>query len=338
MEKVPIAVFIHLSDLHFGEPLYAKKRFRGRKVLKNKYKKQKSFLTKLEQFRWLHPHNGWVLGSLSIDLHDKSKFPKIDSLFVTGDITTYGDSNSFENAYKYLTGKYCYEAYKPNELNLGIDNLFCIPGNHDTYNDKYNLKQNDRLTSYRSVFSKHNPPYLEPFEVKGQGGLTKKFAIIGLDTTRHEWNHFADGAIGEDQFLHLKHYVNRLKNENKFKNSYKIVLLHHHPFPIPGKTPSHWTQLFDASSLIPMLQDGNIDMILHGHEHVPFACIVQYPGLKGKKPLVICGAGTASQMESRYSFNAINFYEGYIKLTVWKYMDSMRTFQCRDRMKIKLFD
>jgi len=336
MEEEPIAVFIHLSDLHFGEPLYVKKRFRKRKVWKDKYKKQKSFLSELEQYRWLYPHNGWVLDCLSIDLHDKSKFSKIDGLFVTGDITTYGDSDSFKNAYKYLTGKYCHEAFKPEELNLEINNLFCIPGNHDTYNDKYNFKKKHRLTSYRNVFSQHYPPYLtKPFEVKGKGGLIKKFVIIGLDTTRHEWKHFADGAIGEEQFRQLKYYVNRVKNENDYKDSYKIVLLHHHPFPIPGETPSHWTQLFDASSLIPMLQDGNIDMILHGHEHVPFACIVQYPGFKGEKPLVICGAGTATQMESHNSFNAINFYKGYVEITVWKYMNSVRTFQCRDRMKIQ---
>jgi 3',5'-cyclic AMP phosphodiesterase CpdA len=79
------------------------------------------------------------------------------------------------------------------------------------------------------------------------------------------------GKINVKQFEGLTRCVNELhvRYAQDYRRSFKIAVLHHHPLPTRRNDWDEALYLKNAGELIENLTDGNINMVLHGHQHDP---------------------------------------------------------------------
>jgi 3',5'-cyclic-AMP phosphodiesterase len=142
------------------------------------------------------------------------------------------------------------------------ENLMVIPGNHDSRNVGY--IHFERLFGDRySVIE---------FE---------KAIMVGVDSSEPDLN---DGRIGREHydFIH-----------ESFANAgdkLKIFVVHHHLIPIPG-TGRERNIIFDAGDVLELLADTEVDLVLSGHKHVPYAWKLEN--------MFIVNAGTTSTTRLR---------------------------------------
>jgi 3',5'-cyclic AMP phosphodiesterase CpdA len=84
------------------------------------------------------------------------------------------------------------------------------------------------------------------------------------------------GEVGEFQRGSLLAMQTELKRrvdpdfpDYRYDESFKLVLMHHHLFSEDGRVAS--THIRDAGQTIDLFNAMNIDLVLCGHEHFPFA-------------------------------------------------------------------
>ena len=165
------AVFMHISDLHFGEDLD-----RTKKTQKVKQKIQEFFRKKIlpSFIPPLIPEDRVICDRLAILVDDINKERRIDYLIVSGDLTAIGDIASFENVKKFLGNPF--DAQIPG-LGFEEGRLLLVPGNHDTISNKYGFFGNpgNRLENYYQVFQRKLPYLVGPVDLNG-----KKFTFFVL--------------------------------------------------------------------------------------------------------------------------------------------------------------
>ncbi|MGD1154048.1 MAG: metallophosphoesterase [Syntrophales bacterium] len=324
------AVFMHISDLHFGEDLD-----RTKKTQKVKQKIQEFFRKKIlpSFIPPLIPEDRVICDRLAILVDDINKERRIDYLIVSGDLTAIGDIASFENVKKFLGNPF--DAQIPG-LSFEEGRLLLVPGNHDTISNKYGFFGNpgNRLENYYQVFQRKLPYLVGPVDLKG-----KKFTFFCFDSTSPEFVSFSDGEIGDKEISWFYRETKKLKKRygTDYIESTKIVIFHHHPIPLPGTRPNIWTQLIDGSRFLPLLNEEGIDLVLHGHEHLNAISKIEYVfSNTKKKPVTICAAGTASRDKSNENtFNMYYFYQKKAFLETWKYEKDVLIF--KPKPKIRLF-
>jgi Icc protein len=142
------------------------------------------------------------------------------------------------------------------------ENLMVIPGNHDSKNVGY--------VHFERLFG-------ERYSV-----IEFEDAImVGVDSSEPDLN---DGRVGREHydFIH-----------ESFANAgdrLKIFVVHHHLIPIPG-TGRERNIVFDAGDVLELLADAEVDLVLSGHKHVPYAWRLEN--------MFIVNAGTASTTRLR---------------------------------------
>ncbi|MGB9937040.1 MAG: metallophosphoesterase family protein [Methanobacterium sp.] len=194
-----------------------------------------------------------------------------DLVIVTGDITENGYYTEFEIAAQYL--------------DLIESPLLVVPGNHDA----------------RHIGN-------ECFEelIKKRCGtldvMTGEICAIGLDSSEPDLDY---GKVGRSQQLKME---TELKKAGE-KNLYKIIALHHHLIPVP-KTGRERNVLTDAGDILSSVIEGNADLVLSGHKHVPHAWQLENTAF--------VTAGTVSSLKLRgkdiCSFNTINIKEDNVEI------------------------
>jgi 3',5'-cyclic AMP phosphodiesterase CpdA len=175
-------------------------------------------------------------------------------ILVTGDLADQPKSDLLNEARDYLTGlaKHC----EPSHADL--PRLLVIPGNHDRrYRGTipHNSKKYD--ASFRQIASS---AYFEADNVW----------IYGFDSTQKR-QFGANGEILSRDITDFIRAYDKLEQAHgqRFKNSYKIVALHHHPIPINlDSKASRWLTLLNAAEFLDAVLKKNINLILHGHEHI----------------------------------------------------------------------
>lgn len=90
-----------------------------------------------------------------------------------------------------------------------------------------------------------------------------------------------------------------------------MIALHHHLIPIP-KTGRERNVLTDAGDILKSVIEGNADLVLSGHKHVPHAWQLENTAF--------VTAGTVSSLKLRgkdiCSFNTINIKEDNVEIVL----------------------
>ncbi len=196
-----------------------------------------------------------------------------DLVIVTGDITENGYYLEFEHAAEYL--------------DLIESPLLVVPGNHDSRhigNESFEELIRKRC---RTLVVKNN-------EIKA----------IGLDSSEPDLDY---GKVGRAQQRRMERELKEAEN----RNLYKIIALHHHLIPVP-KTGRERNVLTDAGDILKSVVEGNADLVLSGHKHVPHAWQLENTAF--------VTAGTVSSLKLRgkdiCSFNTIDIHEKSVEIVL----------------------
>jgi 3',5'-cyclic AMP phosphodiesterase CpdA len=232
----------------------------------------------------------------------KAKEIAPDLVFATGDQTTWGDRQSLRAVRAFLLGLI-------HELGLPEERLFYTPGNHDVLLHYYRPFSGSGR-NYDRVFGP--PEAIRLLTVNGY-----KLAIFSFDST-----------IKREQkgiLWPIKGSMGRVSPQafNKFNlarqtcvdlcNRVKIAQVHHHPLPIPHKSNSgvevELTTMSNGGTFIAHMQECDVQLVLHGHEHVPYSCAYRFSTTSPE--LIVVAAGTACQSgNDRASFNFVQVLPG----------------------------
>jgi hypothetical protein len=276
-------------------------------------------------------------------------------LIVTGDVTNYGDPESFAYAFQQIEAL-CAAS--------GATHVLCIPGNHDTlaersaalgaklgtrtlkwvasrfveevsaidYVARRALRDELARETYLSLnLAAAKPPALslpfldgylaalpagwtapdpgQPVEIRLEWGTLLFFLINSNGTDALMAN---EGCAGRKVLNAIDSY--RVTNPKKFDESVKFALLHHHPISAPqtsvgaGERAYNW--MLDGPLLLDFLDHHDFRFVLHGHEHIPFECTVNYAN--SPEALHIIAAGSALQGGDGGSFNVLDLASPYV--------------------------
>jgi len=166
---------------------------------------------------------------------------------------------------------------------IDCDAFVVIPGNHDSRNVGY--------VHFEEMFGKRN-------SVLRVGGVT----VVAVDSTEPDLDH---GQIGRGRYTWI---------EEEFAaepSDFNIFVLHHHLLPIPG-TGRERNIVHDAGDALECLQRAEVNLVLSGHKHVPYAWKLEN--------LFIVNAGTVSSLRlrgnTRPCYNVIEITDSHVD--VWR--------------------
>ncbi len=196
-----------------------------------------------------------------------------DLVIVTGDITDNGYYHEFVDAAEYL--------------DLIESPMLAVPGNHDS--------RHMGTESFEELIRKR----CSTLSVRNE-----QIKAIGLDSSEPDLDY---GKVGRSQQKRLEKLLNKTENSDL----YKIIALHHHLIPVP-KTGRERNVLTDAGDILMSIIDGNADLVLSGHKHVPHVWKLENTAF--------VTAGTVSSMKLRgkdiCSFNTIDIQEESVEITL----------------------
>lgn len=222
---------IHISDFHLCRPAGAHlSRFWNKRAF--------SYLSWTVRRR--REHRVEVLLALAQAVRTMA----VDQVAVTGDLTQLSLPAEFEQARHHLQA-------------LGRpENVFVVPGNHDAlvplpWDDGY-----ARWADYLAADSAGtDQPGLFPTL-----RIRSPVALIGLSTAHPTRALSAAGSIGTAQLARCA----RILSETARQGLYRILLIHHPPFP---NAVSRHKRLTDLERFYPLIRQHGAELIIHGHSH-----------------------------------------------------------------------
>jgi 3',5'-cyclic-AMP phosphodiesterase len=152
------------------------------------------------------------------------------------------------------------------EAQAYLDQIACatlvvIPGNHDSRNVGY--------VHFEELFGDRS-------SVVHKGGVS----VVAVDSTEPDLDH---GQIGRGRYQWI---LEQFAEPADFR----IFVLHHHLLPVPG-TGRERNIVYDAGDALEALQKANVNLVLSGHKHVPYAWRLEN--------LFIVNTGTVSTLRLR---------------------------------------
>lgn len=192
-------------------------------------------------------HQSRVLEMMIADLATRDA----DHIAVTGDLVNISLPQEFQRAGEWLR-----------RLGTG-DRVTVIPGNHDAYVALPWADGAGRWTSYMTNLG-WQPEGAAPSGTQSGFPFVRRFgrvALIGLSTALPMPSFIAAGSLGETQIEALRRVLAELGGENVFR----IVLIHHPPFPGGAYKRK---SLLDAAAFQGAVRAAGAELVLHGHTHV----------------------------------------------------------------------
>ena len=190
----------------------------------------------------------------------------VDHALCTGDLTQMSWPSEFE-ALARLFGDRCNQ---PNKYTV-------IPGNHDRYTPE--AVEDDLFGRWFGSLSapEGKYPYVK-FLAEGQ------VALVLLDVSRAAGMLDSSGLCGEEQLRQLRY----LLSSEELASKYTILALHYGLLRADGRPDSPRHGIRDYRLLLDLLQEQSLqlDLVLHGHIHRPFALHV------GGRPVICVGSAT----------------------------------------------
>lgn len=139
--------------------------------------------------------------------------------------------------------------------------------------------------------------------------LSEEVKVVAVDSNKADLD---DGEVG-------KHNYGFIESEFSEGAIFKIFILHHHLVHVPG-TGRERNIVWDAGDVLQVLRDMKVDLVLHGHKHVPYI----WPLAR----MYLVTSGTASTWRTRGriapSFNFIEIREDKITVDVVSSADGAR--------------
>jgi 3',5'-cyclic AMP phosphodiesterase CpdA len=317
----------HISDLHVSNlspPDLTGLQWLGKILLRDKFKVDVV----------AEKHNDAKLEAL------KNAFRSLrpDTIVITGDITNYGDSASYQVAAKIIENlKQVAEAKE----------VICIPGNHDCLAERIAVLRNrgwktraaiwvaslwaqeaalareksfdSKLTARiengedvglfnnfaeaitKRAWGEPNPSV--PIFVDGRWGQIAFFLFNSTNDPGYMAN---EGSIGQIQYNLLNQFLDDPANQEKL-NCVRIALLHHHPINNPDidadAAERGYNSMRDGTLFMKYMGQRRFHFILHGHQHVPY-CWKSHPDLGAH--VLAAGSATAGDNPSHGSFGVID--------------------------------
>jgi predicted phosphodiesterase len=247
---------LHLSDIHFSE--------------------------KPNRFRFESPSR------LANIVAEAVAAENIDYLVLSGDFTWEAQPTEFNLAAEFVGNL-------RDLLKVSRERLVLIPGNHDVVwpPGTRKLSYVQRFAPYEGFYrgAKGVPvtPDLSDFVV------TPEICILGLNSSSVEGKDFPGyGLVGDTQWDTLWKLVQKSPDFNE--SATRVAVLHHHLLPVtwlePQKKGGHYSLTLDSERLQNKLMSNGFRLVLHGHQHQPFARIVSNPISPVKQSLLVSAAGS----------------------------------------------
>jgi 3',5'-cyclic-AMP phosphodiesterase len=185
-----------------------------------------------------------------------------------------GDLTSFGLKHEYAEAKRYLDR-------IECEAVVVIPGNHDSRNVGY--------VHFEELFGQRS-------SVLKRDAVT----VVAIDSTEPDLDH---GQVGRGRY-------GWIQEQFAEPADLRIFVLHHHLLPVPG-TGRERNIVYDAGDLIECLQHANVDVVLSGHKHVPYAWRLE--------SLFILNAGTVSSMRlrgnSRQCYNVMQIDDGRVSVS-----------------------
>jgi Icc protein len=161
--------------------------------------------------------------------------------------------------------------------------MVVIPGNHDSRNVGY--------VHFEDLFGERN-------SVLRVGKTT----IVAVDSSEPDLD---NGQIGRGRYRWIEEQF------AEHEAALRIFVLHHHLLPVPG-TGRERNIVNDAGDTLETLQRAEVDLVLAGHKHVPYAWRLE--------DLFVVNAGTVSSSrlrgKGRPSYNVVEVEGTHVN--VWR--------------------
>jgi 3',5'-cyclic AMP phosphodiesterase CpdA len=258
---------VHLTDLHFGSP-------------------------------WVRPL--WVADmTAALARLASNNDISIFGLAVTGDLVNGPESNALllvRDAIKEwarnlgLTAPND-DATEPGAREPDWSRIWIVDGNHDYRKwGLFRLKKTDGIAEGQLLAR------ADCFH----GDPEKRFLILGLNSSKR-----GPVARGRVELSDLRNFQRRVEANRTTGFRYRIALIHHHLLPLPERasefdagTERLKRIIYDESSKLlanaglttEILLGGDIDLVLHGHEHKEFSASVSYHDpRKGSRVMAVVG-------------------------------------------------
>ena len=119
--------------------------------------------------------------------------------------------------------------------------LVVVPGNHDSRNVGY--------LHFEEQFGERDT-------VVHQNGVS----VVAIDSSEPDLDH---GHIGRSRYRWIS-------EQFVHPADFRIFVLHHHLLPVPG-TGRERNVVYDAGDALEALQRSQVNLVLSGHKHVPYA-------------------------------------------------------------------
>jgi len=208
---------------------------------------------------------------------------EIDCVLLTGDITEHGLKAEWADFQSIFNS---------------IPNLIAVPGNHDRVGDDCVARH---LMSRRVQIINRDELFVVTID---STEIHNRFPII------------SHGSVCQYVLNDVDQFLNQAK-----PNQLVVVMLHHHPLPLPTETVfeslSNWLkwpfaeELHLGQKLVDLVQ-GRCDLLLHGHKHTPSEFIIP-----GKRALQICNAGCTPALQR---YRIFEYSDGRLVNSQWHYI------------------
>ena len=139
--------------------------------------------------------------------------------------------------------------------------MIVVPGNHDSRNVGY-------------------VHFEEQFGARQQVLRKDGVCMLAIDSSEPDLDH---GVVGRSRYPWIR-------QEFALPARLRIFILHHHLLPIPG-TGRERNVVHDAGDTLEVLQRAKVNLVLSGHQHVPYAWRLE--------DLFVVNAGTVSSLRVR---------------------------------------
>lgn len=230
-----------------------------------------------------------------------------DHTVITGDLSNLALESEFERVAAYL------------RLLWDYPKLSVIPGNHDYYTPEAIRAQRFEKTFYPYMFEEFSDldaelyPYAKRLE-----GVT----IFGVCSATQPPPLYSWGEVKADQMMRFVH----LAHEPRFRNTFKIVLIHHHFHE--RRAVSEFTGILrNRDELADLFLDNGVDLVLHGHDHVPRLGWLH--NSSRRIPVICAGSATATDPRPDHvaRYNVYTVEDGaLVDIEVRRYEDKTRRF------------
>ena len=278
-----------------------------------------NYVLQLSDLHFGTGHHGYALGNdeaiqkklstlIIDDLRRVHRDTKPAAVIISGDLTWQGQKEEFEYAADFIRRL-------SSAFDLAPHHFVIIPGNHDMQWGDQTISDYDRTAkvtrpvdeaqrNYRQFFKEVFGVVPASYLSMGRRYILRNYVpidICGINSSMLEAKHFAGyGYVSLEQLDKVAEAMEWSASQTRAK--FRLLVLHHHIVPVtPQEEITSYDRIYsltlDAGQIIYRALELEVDLVVHGHMHQPFASSVSRLGkgsrVSGARKLAVHGAGSA---------------------------------------------